>query len=116
MNRLFVALFFVSLMAMPAAAQTVCAQFGAFTDCSGSNNRSATIVDLGNNQGVIITDQSTEPYTILRAPSAHSVPTVPTIESVPMLEAPSQTGGVDSLMLVPGGDSGMGTMFMMGGQ
>lgn len=114
MKYLFVALFFVSIMAMPASAQAVCAQFGAFTDCSGSNNRSATIVDLGNNQGVIITDQSTEPYTILRAPSTPTMPTLPTIESVPTLEPPSQTGGVDSLMLVPGGDGGLGTMFMLG--
>lgn len=115
MNRLFVALFLVSLMALPAAAQVTCAQLGAFTGCGGPNLRSSTQVNLGNNQGVIITDQSTEPYTILRpAPSSPSMPTLPTLNALPTLEAPSQSGGVDALMLVPGGDGGMPTMFMLG--
>lgn len=114
MRHLLASLFMVGVMALPAAGQTVCAQLGAFTDCSGSNGRSATIVDLGNNQGVILTDQSTDPYTILRpAQGSPALPALPTLQSLPTLEPPSQTGGVDSLMLSPGMGE-MGTMIMLG--
>lgn len=113
MRHLLASLFLVSVFAMPAAGQTVCAQFGAFTDCSGSNGRSSTQVDLGNNQGVIITDQTTEPYTILKPQIVdpyQALTPLPTLEPLPstgLYEMPSAyapiiTPGFDAPVIILG--------------
>lgn len=106
MKHLFVSLFLVCLLAMPAAGQTVCAQLGnGITDCGGSNGRSSTQVNLGNNQGVIITDHSTEPYTILKPQIIdpyEALTPLPTLEPLPTL------GGYDASsyapIIMPGAD------------
>lgn len=92
------------LMALPAWAQVTCIQLGAFTDCSGPGNRSATQVDLGSGMGVTIGPNTTTPYTALpsspRASSSRSsVPTFlysapspsPYESSLPSYELPSVT-------------------------
>ena len=56
-----------SLTAMPAAAQLNCAVFGNIVSCSGSKG-SFDQVQMGNNQGVIIDNQTTTPYTVLTPP------------------------------------------------
>ncbi|WHZ16864.1 MAG: hypothetical protein OJF52_003714 [Nitrospira sp.] len=114
MRRLFAVTFLFSLIAMPAAGQVVCTQLGAFTDCSGPNNRSQTQVDLGNHQGVIIGDRTTTPYTIL-TPPAPSVG-VPSLKPLPMLEPLPTLGGTtpappSTPLFVPGAD---GPILMLG--
>lgn len=113
MRHLFLSLFLSVLFAMPAAGQVVCTQMGAFTDCSGPNNRSQTQVDLGNHQGVIIGDRTTTPYTIL-TPPAPSVG-VPNLKPLPMLEPlPTLGGGKSSTapapLFVPGLNAPMLTL------
>jgi hypothetical protein len=75
-------LLFLFLVAPVTFSQIVCTQIGQFTDCSGPGNSSSTQVPLGPNQGVIITDQDTMPYTIL-TPQAPREAGAPTFGSVP---------------------------------
>lgn len=94
----------------PAFAQVVCTQLGAFTDCSGPYGQSSTQVDLGGNQGVIITDQTTTPYTVLTTPpSAPALPALPTLPKLNMAPAADrQHGGAGSTpIFTPGLESPM---------
>lgn len=114
MRRHLLSLCLMFVFAMPAAGQVVCTQMGAFTDCSGPNNRSQTQVDLGNHQGVIIGDRTTTPYTIL-TPPAPSVG-VPNLKPLPMLEPLPTLGGAtpappSTPLFVPGAD---GPILMLG--
>lgn len=104
----------VILWAVPSAGQVVCTQMGAFTDCSGSGGLSSTQVDLGNHQGVIITDRATMPYTILTPPvSMRPIEPLPTLDPLPTLQAPSTAPSTSTPlpMLVPMGD---GPILMLG--
>ncbi len=104
----------VILWAVPSAGQVVCTQMGAFTDCSGSGGLSSTQVDLGNHQGVIITDRATTPYTILTPPtSMRPIEPLPTLDPLPTLQAPSTAPSTSTPlpMLVPMGD---GPILMLG--
>lgn len=106
--------FLSTLIALPAAGQVVCTQMGAITDCSGPNNRSQTQVQLGPNQGVIIGDRTTTPYTIL-TPPAPSVG-VPSLKPLPMLEPLPTLGGTtpappSTPLFMPGAD---GPILMLG--
>lgn len=102
MKRLFFALCLMSLMALPAFGQVTCTRLGAYTDCSGPNNQSGTQVQLGPNQGVIITDRDTVPYTVLSpAPTIiDPVDPLPSLTPLPTLGAPAAggTGGTSDLM------------------
>ncbi len=48
-------------LSVAAEAQIIVTPMGNITDISGPNGQSSTQVDLGNGQGVIITNQSTSP-------------------------------------------------------
>lgn len=61
--RYLIALAF-AFFALPAHAQVICTNLGAFTDCSGPGI-DQTQVRLGAQQGVIITPHDTMPYTFL---------------------------------------------------
>lgn len=72
-------------------------------DISGPNGQSSTQVDLGNGQGVIITNQSTTPYTILGQPSAPSQFGAPPVPSAPQFGAP--VANSPAPLFVPGSGS-----------
>lgn len=76
-------------LSVAAEAQTIVTPMGNITDISGPNGQSSTQVDLGNGHGVIITDQSTTPYTILGQPSTPSQLGVPPAPSAPQVGAPA---------------------------
>lgn len=107
MKRLCLSLCLMSLMALPAAAQTICAQLGAYVDCSGANNRSSTQVQLGPNQGVIITDRETVPYTILSPAPTIIDPAdpLPSLTPLPMPGTPAAGGTTDMMPLFAPMDS-----------
>lgn len=114
MRHVLTTILLVLALAMPAVAQIICTDFGAVADCGGPNGQSWTQVPLGPTQGVIITDQDTMPYTFIQPQTSTFDPSpLPTMDLLPTLE-PSVSGGIDSLLLSPGGDGGMGTMFMLG--
>ena len=56
-----------SLIATLSDAQVTCAQFGEITSCSRPRG-SFDQVQLGNNQGVIVDNHTTTPYTIVTEP------------------------------------------------
>ena len=95
-----------------AEAQIIVTPMGNITDISGPNGQSSTQVDLGNGQGVIITNQSTTPYTTLgqlSTPSQFGVPSVPSAPRVGTPAAPSSPaplflpgGGSDSPVIILG--------------
>lgn len=68
MRQILLAIVFLAVLLFIVApvtfSQTVCIP-GAFTTCLGPNGQSTTQVPFSRNQGVIITDQDTMPYTIL---------------------------------------------------
>lgn len=68
MRQIILAIVFLAVLLLIVApvtfSQTVCIP-GAFTSCLGPNGQSTTQVPFSRNQGVIITDQETMPYTIL---------------------------------------------------
>ncbi len=68
MRQIILAIVFLAVLLFIVApvtfSQTVCVP-GAFTTCLGPNGQSTTQVPFSRNQGVIITDQDTTPYTIL---------------------------------------------------
>lgn len=55
------------LCASPTFAGT-CVVLGSIVECGGPGMESSTVVPLGPNTGVIITDRETNPYTIIPAP------------------------------------------------
>ena len=75
-------------LTVAAEAQTIVTPMGNITDISGPNGQSSTQVDLGNGHGVIITDQSTTPYTVLGQPSPPNPLGVPPVPSAPQFVAP----------------------------
>jgi len=87
-----------------AEAQIIVTPMGNITDISGPNGQSSTQVDLGNGQGVIITNQSTTPYTTLGQPSTPSQVGVPPVPSVPQFGAPAAPTSPAPLFL-PGSGS-----------
>ena len=80
---------FTAILALsaPAEAQIIVTPMGNITDISGANGQSSTQVDLGHGQGVIITNQSTTPYTILGQPTPPSQFGTPPVPSVPQVGA-----------------------------
>ena len=68
MRQILLAIVFFAVLLFIVApvtfSQVVCVP-GAFTTCLGPNGQSTTQVPFSRNQGVIITDQDTMPYTIL---------------------------------------------------
>ena len=68
MRQILLAIVFLAVLLFIVApvtfSQVVCVP-GAFTTCLGPNGSSTTQVPFSRNQGVIITDQDTMPYTIL---------------------------------------------------
>ncbi len=95
-----------AILAVSAAAQAqiIVTPMGSITDISGPNGQSSTQVDLGNGQGVIITNQSTTPYTTLGKPSTPSQLGVPPVPSVPQVGAPAVPSSPAPLFL-PGSGS-----------
>lgn len=91
-------------LSVAAEAQIIVTPMGKITDISGPNGQSSTQVDLGNGQGVIITNQTTTPYTILGQPSAPSQFGVPPFPSVPQVGAPATQSSPAPLFL-PGSAS-----------
>jgi hypothetical protein len=87
-----------------AEAQITVTPMGNLTDISGPSGQSSTQVDLGNGHGVIITDQSTTPYTVLGQPSAPSQLGVPPVPSAPQFGAPAVPSSPAPLFL-PGSGS-----------
>lgn len=84
--------FFVGWMILPlfAYAQVTCLSMGAFTDCSGPGI-DQTQVQFSKQNGVIITDHTTMPYTFLNtqpAPAFNPAP-LPTLTQ-PQIPTTSQ--------------------------
>jgi hypothetical protein len=84
-----------------AEAQIIVTPMGNITDISGPNGQSSTQVDLGNGQGVIITNQSTTPYTTLGQPST---PSQFGVQPVPQVGGPATPSSPAPLFL-PGSAS-----------
>jgi hypothetical protein len=87
-----------------AEAQIIFTPMGNITDISGPNGQSSTQVDLGNGHGVIITDQSTTPYSTLGQPSTPSQFGVPPVPSMPQVGAPA-TASSPAPLFLPGSES-----------
>lgn len=66
----------LGLLASPAFAGT-CVVLGSIVECGGTGMESSTVVPLGPNTGVIITDQATTPYTIIRPGQARAFDPTP---------------------------------------
>jgi hypothetical protein len=99
-------------LGVAAEAQIIVTPMGNITDISGPNGQGSTQVDLGNGQGVIISNQSTTPYTILGQPSTPSqlgTPPVPNASQFGTQVAPSSPAplflpgsGSDSPVIIVG--------------
>ena len=92
-------------LAVAAEAQIIVTPMGNITDISGPNGQSSTQVDLGNGQGVIITNQSTTPYTTLGQPPPPSQFGVPSVGGVPQAGVPAAPTSPAPLFLPGGSDS-----------
>ncbi len=90
-------------LSVAAQAQIIVTPMGNITDISGPNGQSSTQVDLGKRQGVIITDQSTTPYTMLGQPSTPSQFGVSPVPSAPQFSAPAASSPTP--LFVPGSGS-----------
>jgi hypothetical protein len=91
-------------LTVAAEAQVIVTPMGNITDISGPNGQSSTQVDLGNGQGVIITNQSTAPYTTMGQPSGPSQFGVPSVGRVPEVGVPAAPSSPAPLFL-PGSAS-----------
>lgn len=109
MKALYLASVLVLSLSLQAQAQIACVPFGSLTTCSGPGF-DQTQVPLGRDTGVIITDQATTPYTIIRPGQARAFdPTpLPTMPRSSTVHSPASPYGYGQNPIIMPPDPGLG--------